>query len=83
MQEPTQLYLGEGRRRWNGTSDVRYGFEFLGYQIKRGQNNFIFPADSWLHPRVRYMHIPRRSRSGVSWTRSGNEPSKVPLQPRH
>ena len=56
---------------------VRYGFEFLGYKIKRGERNFIFPKARFVarHDRVRCMRIPRRSRSIVSWIRYGNEPN--------
>jgi len=56
---------------------VKHGFEFLGYQIKRGKRKLKLPERYGVEPgRVRSMRIPRRSRFIVSWIRCGNEPSE-------
>jgi len=55
---------------------VRYGFEFLGYKIKRGYRKLHLPESKIRRPdRMRCMRIPKRSRLVVSWTRYGSEPN--------
>jgi hypothetical protein len=53
---------------------VQHGFEFLGYQIKRGKTPLYLP-ESPIRSQVRQGMIPKRSRSIVSWARYGSKPN--------
>jgi hypothetical protein len=58
--------------------DVRYGFEFLGYKIKRGYKKLYLP-ESKIRSQARqdalYAYPKAKSILVVSWTRYGSEPN--------